>query len=138
VTWKDKPFVKGHVRSILHVPLDFGPKMRKIIALIERAHARPAQGLMLSDEVSPWGSDLYMDVTGPVPGATVVPLSGTFLTKVYGGPYRDAPKWEEDMRAYVGHKGHAVKKMYLGYTTCPRCAKAYGVNYVVLFAQIDP
>jgi hypothetical protein len=29
-----------------------------------------------------------------------------------------------------------LKKLYFSYTTCPACAKAYGKNYVVLFAQV--
>jgi len=30
-----------------------------------------------------------------------------------------------------------LDKLYFGYTTCPSCAKAYGKNYVVLFAKVD-
>ncbi len=71
-------------------PFDPGPwdDMR----LIEAAHATATQSPMLSEERSPWGSDLYINVTGPVPGADVVTLSGTFLTKVYEGPFRNAPE----------------------------------------------
>ncbi len=77
-------------------------------------------------------------MTRPVDGAETVTLSGTFLTRVYEGPFRDAPKWCADMTAYVAAKGRTPKKMYLAYTTCPRCAKAYGKNYVVAFAQVEP
>lgn len=136
VTWKDKPFVKEHVHSLFRVPLDMGRKISKTMQLAEKAHARPARTLMLSDERSPWGSDLYIDVAGPVPGADVIPLSGTFMTKVYEGPFRDAPKWAADMRAYVAANSRTMNKLYFGYTTCPRCAKAYGRNYVVLFADV--
>lgn len=136
ITWKDKPFVKERVHSLFHIPLDMAHKVTHAMRLIEEADAAPAQGLMLGDELSPWRSDLYIDVTGPVPGADVVSLSGTFLTRVYEGPFRDAPKWTADMRAYCAAKGHEARKIYLGYTTCPRCAKAYGRNYVVLFAEV--
>jgi hypothetical protein len=27
--------------------------------------------------------------------------------------------------------------MYMWYTTCPKCAKKYGKNYVTIIAQID-
>ncbi len=27
-------------------------------------------------------------------------------------------------------------ELYFFYTTCPKCAKAYGKHYVVLFAQV--
>ena len=106
--------------------------MRKIDA----AHASPAQGLMLSDELSPWRSDLFIDVTGPVSGAETATLSGTFFTHVYEGPYREVPKWIADMKDRLRATGKTAKKIYYGYTTCPACAKAYGKNYVVLFAEI--
>jgi hypothetical protein len=41
------------------------------------------------------------------------------------------------MEQYAKTKEKKIKKMYFSYTTCPKCAKAYGKNYVVLFAQID-
>ncbi|MBM3208861.1 hypothetical protein FJZ40_01010 [Candidatus Shapirobacteria bacterium] len=64
-------------------------------------------------------------------------LSGTFLTKVFEGPYQNAGKWAQKMKEYVAEKGKELKKMYFSYTTCPNCAKAYGKNYVVVFAQTD-
>ena len=63
-------------------------------------------------------------------------LSGTFLTRVYDGPYRNAPKWVEEMKRWVASKGRKADKLYFAYTTCPGCAKAYGHNYVVLFARV--
>lgn len=35
------------------------------------------------------------------------------------------------MTAFAGEKGRSVKKAYFFYTTCPKCAKIYGKNYVV-------
>ncbi len=63
-------------------------------------------------------------------------LSGTFRTKVYEGPFSKVPEWAADMRAAVARTGRQVAKIYFAYTTCPRCAKAYGKNYVVLFARL--
>jgi hypothetical protein len=63
-------------------------------------------------------------------------ISGSFLTKVYEGPFRNAPEWAADMERHVKTKGRSLEKLYFGYMTCPRCAKAYGKNYVVLFAQV--
>ena len=34
-------------------------------------------------------------------------------------------------------KGVEVKKIYLYYTTCPKCAQKWGKNYVVGFLQIS-
>ncbi len=136
ITWTDKIFVKDHVTSFLHIPLNMGSQIVKNMALIEKAEAKAPYQLMLTDELSPWGSDIYIDVAKTVPGARMATLSGTFLTKVFEGPYRDAGKWAQQMKEYVLEKGKRLKKLYFSYTTCPNCAKAYGKNYVVLFAKI--
>lgn len=137
ITWKNKLFVKDHVTSLLHFPLNFGQKVVKNMKLIEKANAKVSYQLMLTDEKSLWGADIYIDVIKKVPGAQMATLSGTFLTKVFEGPFQNVGKWTEEMKDYVKSKGKELKKMYFSYTTCPRCAKAYGKNYVVLFAQIN-
>lgn len=136
ITWKDKLFVKDHVTSVFHIPINMGKKIVKNMDLIEKAHAKASYQLMLSDETSPWGSDIYIDVAHDVSGAHMATISGTFLTKVFEGPYRNVGKWAEEMTQYVKGKGRELKKIYFSYTTCPKCAKAYGKNYVVLFAQV--
>jgi len=136
VVWRDHLFVKEHVTSFFHVPLDMGRKVLRAKAKIDAAGAEPSQPLMLSDEISKWGSDLYIDVSKPVRGAVMATLSGRFLTKVYDGQFRDAGKWAEDMKREVESKGHTLQKLYFAYTTCPKCAQAYGHNYVVLFARV--
>jgi hypothetical protein len=136
ITWTDRKFVKDHVTSFLHIPLNMGQKVTKNMELIKKAGADVPQQLMLSDEKSPWGSDIYIDVAKDVPGAQMATLSGTFLTKVFEGPFNMTGKWVQEMKMYVESKGKTTKKLYLSYTTCPKCAKAYGKNYVVLFAQI--
>jgi hypothetical protein len=30
-----------------------------------------------------------------------------------------------------------LKKWYMWYTTCPKCAKKYGKNYVAILAETD-
>ena len=137
ITWKDKIFVKDRVTSFLHIPLNMGKVVTKNMKLIEAAGAKSPVQLMLSDENSLWGADIYIDVTKNVPGARMTLLSGTFLTKVFEGPYQNVGKWMREMAEYTRSKGKTLRKMYSCYTTCPKCAKAYGKNYVVLFAQID-
>ncbi len=136
ITWKEKIFVKDHVTSFLHIPLDMGKKIIKNMGLIEKAKAQAPYQLMLTDEKSLWGSDIYIDVAKSVPGAEMATLSGTFLTKVFEGPYQNVGKWAKEMQEYVASNGKVLKKIYFSYTTCPGCAKVYGKNYVVLFAQI--
>ncbi|MFH2136079.1 MAG: hydrolase [Patescibacteria group bacterium] len=136
IKWENKLFVKDHVTSFLHIPLNMGKKVIKNMALIEKAGAKGEQ-LMLTDEKSSWGADIYIDATHEVPGAKMATLSGTFLTKVFEGPYQNAGKWAKEMVEYVKSKNKILKKLYFSYTTCPACAKAYGKNYVVLFAQVE-
>jgi len=137
IKWENKIFVKDHVTSFLYVPLNMGQKIVKNMELIDKAGAKASYQLMLTDEKSLWGSDIYIDVSKDVSGAQMAKISGTFLTKVFEGPYQNAGKWAEEMNKYVESKGKKIKKLYFSYTTCPKCAKAYGKNYVVLFAQID-
>lgn len=137
ITWKDKIFVKDHVTSFLHIPLNFGQKMAKNMELIEKAGAKANHQLILTDEKSLWGSDIYIEVAREVTGAEMATLSGMFLTKVFEGPFQKAGEWAKEMNAYVTSKVKTAKKIYFSYTTCPKCAKAYGKNYVVLFAQIS-
>jgi hypothetical protein len=63
-------------------------------------------------------------------------LSGTFESKVFEGPYKNIRSWINQMQEYVASRGKVSKKLYFYYTTCPRCAKVYGKNYVVLLAQV--
>lgn len=137
ITWQDKLFVVDHITSFLHIPLNMGPKILKNMKLIKDADAASQHQLMLSDEKSSWGSDIYIDVTKDVPNAKMAKISGIFKTKVFEGPYQNAGKWVKEMEEYVKAQGKEIKKLYFSYTTCPACAKAYGKNYVVLFAKID-
>jgi hypothetical protein len=136
ITWKDKLFVKDRVTSFLHIPLNMGKKVVKNMKLIEQAGALSPVQLMLADENSLWGCDIYIDVSKDVPSAQMATISGTFLTKVFEGPFKNVGKWMREMKEYVASKGKTLKKIYCCYTTCPKCAKAYGKNYVVLFAQV--
>ncbi len=137
IAWKDKIFIKDHVTSFLHIPLNFGKKMIKNMELIEKAGAKAEHQLILTDEKSLWGADIFIDVSKEVPGAQMTTLSGTFLTKVFEGSYQNVGKWAEEMKKYVMIKNKEIKKLYFSYTACPKCAKEYGKNYVVLFAQAD-
>ena len=137
IIWKNKIFVKDRVTSFLHIPLNMGAKITKNMALIEKVNAKASHQLMLTDEKSLWRADIYIDVAREVPGAQMAKISGAFLTKVFEGPYQNAGKWATEMTAYVKSKNKTLKKLYFSYTTCPKCAKEYGKNYVVLFAQIN-
>jgi len=136
IPWEKKRFVKDRVISVFHIPLNFGTVMKRNVLAIEAAGASPDNMIVLSDENSLWGADVYIEVTKDVPGANMATISGTFISKVFEGPYRNVRNWIDEMKRFVTAKGKAVRKLYIYYTTCPKCAKKYGKNYVVLFAQI--
>ncbi len=140
IAWKDKLFVKDTMPQFMHIPLPgaFGKAVARLWGKIEAAGAKTdtKDFLMLAAESSPWRGQVYINVTKEVPGAENVRLTGTFLTKVYDGPYNAVPKWITDMNSFAVSKGKAVKNYYFYYPTCPKCAKKFGHNYVVAFAQV--
>jgi len=93
--------------------------------------------LVLSHDPSPWEGDFYMSVLKEVPGARNIRLSGTYMTRVFDGPYKEVPQWIREMSAYVAGEGRKAKDFYFYFTTCPNCARIYGHNYSVAFAQIE-
>jgi len=136
IRWSNKKFVVDRVRSFFHIPLNFGHVMVKNIALISAAGASSTERIILADEDSLWGTNVFIDVIKDVPGVKMTTISGTFLAKVFEGPYRNIRIWIEEMKRFVQSKDKTPKKLYFYYTTCPKCAKQYGKNYVVLLAQV--
>ena len=137
ITWNNKLFVHDHIVSFFHVPLTLNGKVRKNGRLIIKAGAYIPDYMMLIDENSKWGADIYIEVSKDVPRAKMITLSSTFLTKVFEGPYKNIGIWAQEMDDYIKSKDKTMNKLFFFYTTCPKCAKAYGKNYVVLFAQIS-
>jgi hypothetical protein len=93
--------------------------------------------IVMSHDPFPWSSEHYFSVTTDVPGQEMVSMSGDFLTKVFEGPFKDVGKWKKEMDDYVASSGKSVKKTYFFYTTCPKCAKRHGKNYVVAVAEVQ-
>lgn len=140
IVFKDKLFVKKTLPQIFHIPLPgtIGRMITKVSAAIEAAGAKPSdqEFLWLAYDPSPWRGEHYIHVTHEVAGLENVKLSGTFMTKVFDGPYSDVPKWIKETDQYIAGLGKSAKKYYFYYTNCPKCAKLYGHNYVVVFAEI--
>lgn len=137
LAWSGKLFLKDHIRSFLHIPLNFGSVISRDHATVQQAEAYPEEPFWITDEVSPWGADIYLAVDRPVPGATLEQLSGKFFCRVFEGPYRNINKWCREMEQHVTKRGQYVKKMYFYYPYCPKCAKHFGKNEVVLLAQTE-
>jgi hypothetical protein len=109
LSWQGKRFVKGRVSSFLHFPMNYGAVMKRMTGAIAAANARPE---------------------------SMAIISGTFLSKVFEGPYRNMRSWIEEMKAFVQGKGESLRRMFFFYTTCPKCAKKYRKNYVAILAQV--
>lgn len=91
----------------------------------------------MSDHTSMWNMDIYLAVDKEIKGMQNLSMSGTFLSKVYEGDFKETEKWCNDFQLFAEEKRKKIKKMYMWYTTCPKCAKKYGKNYVVLIAEIN-
>ncbi len=139
VTWKNKKFIKDSSINLFHIPLNMSQVITRMWRRITQAKAEPPtqEWVMLSYDPSPWKGEHFASVTKEVPGAENVTISGTFLTKVFEGPYNNVGKWIEEMEKYVADQDEKIKKLFFFYTTCPKCAKFYGKNYTVAFAQVD-
>ena len=94
-------------------------------------------GMGLSDHTSGWNMDIYLAVNRRVEGLNNVTLSGQFLCKVYEGDFRETAKWMKDYETYTNRKNLKIEKTYMWYTTCPKCAKKYGKNYVAILGKIS-
>lgn len=136
--WKEKLFLKDTVRQIMHIPLNMSAVVKRMFKKIEEADAMPQvkDFLMLAYDPSPWKSEIYMTVTKNITSGEMAKISGTFISKVYDGPYNHVPKWIKDMDEYLASKNEKALKYYFHYAYCPKCAKKYKHNYCVAFAQI--
>jgi len=134
--WNNKRFIKDKVFTLFFMPINFGSVITRMMERIAKAGAQVPEYLCLSDHTSKWNMDVYLAVDKEVPGAENVTLSGKYLSKVYEGDFKETGKWCEDFSNYMKEKNLTMKKMYMWYTTCPKCAKKYGKNYVVIIAEV--
>lgn len=136
LNWDKKKFVKSKVRTFMFMPIGFGKVIVPLTEKMEKYGANPDVALCLSDHTSRWNMDIYVAVSKELPDEENVTLSGKFLSKVYEGHFKDTGIWCKDFDEYAKKEGHKIEKMYMSYTTCPACAKAYGKNYVIILGKI--
>ncbi len=138
--WTDKLFILDTVPQIFHMP--FPPMYRKVLTRMwdkaKRLGIAPdiKDFLLLAYDPSPWKSELYMAVTKDHPEAGTVRLSGTYVSRVFDGPYSGVPGFMKEMEKYLGSIDRISKKWYFYFTTCPQCAKKYGHNYIVALCEV--
>lgn len=136
--FENKKFVRAKTRSLMHVPINMGPVFNRTFKAIQGANANDDDhALVLSRDLSAWSAEHLFSVEADVPGQKMIRLSGHYRTKVFEGPYPQAPKWEEAFEEELERGGYDVDEVYFFYATCPKCAKAYGKNYVIAVAKVE-
>jgi len=135
--WSNKLFVKERVFCLFYMPVNFGAVMKRLMSKLEKAGYTYKDGPCLSDHTSKWNMDIYLEVDKEIPNLKNVNLSGKYLSKVYEGPFKDTGIWCKDFEKYAKEKNLSIEKWYMWYTTCPKCAKKYGKNYVVIIAKVS-
>ncbi len=137
LVFKDQPFVRATTRSLMHVPINMGSVFTRVQESIEEAGAQdPGSYFVMSRDLSGTEAEHLFAVTKDVPGEEMIRLSGEFIARVFEGPYRHAKNWDHDMQVAAEAAGHTAKRVFMFYTTCPKCAKAFGKNYVVGLVEI--
>ena len=133
--WQDKKFIKAKIFTLFFMPINFGSVMKKLDKKISEAGGKIVDNLCLSDHTSKFNMDVYLCVDKEIPDCENVTLSGKFYSKVYEGDFKQTGEWCKDFEKSAGEKGLKIDKMYMWYTTCPKCAKKYGKNYVAVIAK---
>lgn len=137
ITLDDYTFMKADTKSLFYFPINMGKVFTKAMNDILLAGADVKETyLILSKDLSAFKAEHYFLVNKPVPGRENTKLSGNYYTRVFEGAYRDMPKWMSLFAKEANKKGLKIENLLAFYTTCPKCAKHYGKNYVVLFGAI--
>ena len=135
--WEKKRFIKDKVATFFYMPLNFGAVITRLVGKIKKAGAEMPDALCLSDHPSKWKMDLMVAVDREIPGVENLTLSGKFMSKVYEGDFKNTKLWCADFERKAKEEGLEIKKWYMWYTTCPKCAKKYGKNYVAIIAEVE-
>lgn len=136
IKWENKRFIKGKTFTIFYIPLNIGSAITKLTEKAEKIGAKSDNYLCLSECTSLWNMDLFLGVDKEVPGAENVTFNGTYFSKVYEGDFSKTGEWSKDFESTAKSKGFKIEKLYMWYTTCPKCAKKYGKNYTVILGKI--
>lgn len=139
--WNKKPFIKESMPTFFHIPFPpmIGKKIMKMCETSEKSQKalkKKEDILLLFQDPHAFKSEIFLSVTGKVPSANNVTISGTFHSKVFDGPYNAIPKFMKEMDKYLEEKEKKAKKYYVHYAYCPKCSKEKGHNYMILFAEI--
>lgn len=136
--FEDKLFIRAKTSCLLHFPLKMGKVFARVQAYIKDCLALDPDGsFVLSRDLSPAEGEHSFAVTGNVPGEDIATVYGDFITRVFEEPYRKAEDWVHELEVAVAASGNNATRIFMLYTTFPKCARAYGKNYVIGVAEVS-
>lgn len=141
LSWDSKKFIKDSIPTLFHVPFPpmIGKRITRMWKAIEGAGAaspNKEDTLVLFRDLSAFRSEIYISVEKDVPGENNVTLSGSLMSGVFDGGYNSVPKFIHQMDERLVGAGKKAKDYYIHYAYCPQCAKKFGHNYMILFAEV--
>lgn len=141
LVWENKLFIMESIPALFHIPFPpmIGKKTMKMHKMAEKASVTIpdlSDALILFRDPTPFKSEIYYAVTQTVDDANNTAISGTFMARVFDGPYNAIPRFLKEMEAYLKENGKSAKDYYVHYAYCPKCAKKFGHNYMILFALV--
>jgi len=139
--WDRKLFIQETLSTFFHIPFPpmIGKKVMKMHSLAQKSDATipdKTDALILYRDPSAFKSEIYYSVTREVAGAYNTVISGSFVSRVFDGPYSSVPKYIKEMEKYLKGMNEEAKDYYVHYAYCPKCAKKSGHNYMIIFALV--
>lgn len=140
-TWDKRRFIRDSLPTLFHIPFPpmIGRKITRMWKSIESScSAEPdkTDTLVLFHDPSAFRSEILISVEKEVPEENNVAISGNFVSMTFDGGYNAIPKFIRVMDQYLSENGKKAKDYYVHYAYCPKCAKKYGHNYMILFAGV--
>lgn len=142
LNWNNKKFIKDSIPTFFHMPFPpmIGKSITKMWKVVGEAGANAPDNedtLILFRDPSAFKSEIYISVEKEVPSENNILISGNFVSMVFDGGYNAIPEFIKTMDKYLAEEGKKAKDYYIHYAYCPKCAKKFGHNYMILFAQVD-
>lgn len=141
ISWDSKKFIKDSVPEFFHIPFPpmIGKKITRMWKSVEQAGAaypNKEDTLILFHDPTPFKGEIYISVKKDVPIEKNVTISGNFVCRVFDGGYNAIPQFVKIIDGYLAETGKKAKDYYVHYAYCPKCAKKFGHNYMIIFAKI--
>ena len=92
--------------------------------------------LVLFHDSGMFKSEIFFSVTGHIPKANNVTISGEFIARVFEGKYCDVRNFINQTKNYLVTQEKVAKDIYVHYAYCPMCTKKHNKSYVLVLAQV--